>query len=407
MRLVAAVVALSAPALGFSGTVARSCCRASWVHASHTHPSRVVALLGSRAARNYPAPSQASGAAPARATPKLEPSQAKPAAKKKKSAASAWAEMLVEFKRSRHRRAVGGKAGVAAPSAPAVPAEALVVWAEKQRAARAKGKLSKFRQKELVAAGFKWNDEDALHGGVAPSPAPAAAGAQKGKPGRRRASSSAASEAASKGNGTLSASAALWERGFKMLLEYRDGVGDGSCKVPNSYVGPQAASQGVMEDDGVSVVRGGGRGGVKLGRWVERQRASRAAGRLSPEREARLTQAGFCWDPQGEEWEDRRRLLEAFASHHGHANVPQHHFVLTTETRRWGAEVGEAGVEEAVALSRAPAGGSKAADGMPEEEEVEVVVQLGSWVHTQRLAGARGALSDDRRQALDALGFVW
>ena len=60
---------------------------------------------------------------------------------------------------------------------------------------------------------------------------------------------------------------------------------------------------------------------IKLGRWVERQRAAFAAGKLPPAREQRLLAAGFEFSPHAREWDTRVRLLAAFVAQHGHAKV--------------------------------------------------------------------------------------
>ena len=82
---------------------------------------------------------------------------------------------------------------------------------------------------------------------------------------------------------------------------------------------------------------------------------------MSPERRQRLDALGFVWDPLTAQWEEGFSALQSFHQREGHCRVPQDH-------REHG-------------------------------------YLLGSWVSHQRQY--RDTLSPDRRQRLDALGFVW
>jgi hypothetical protein len=108
-------------------------------------------------------------------------------------------------------------------------------------------------------------------------------------------------------------SAALWERGFDALLAWKATHGGGtSCRVPNGYFSvelvlctpcephvirihtvryvdaqfPTAGSNSGGSVDSNS--SGSASRGMKLGRWVERQRAAFVRGRLSTKRAQRL-----------------------------------------------------------------------------------------------------------------------
>ena len=82
---------------------------------------------------------------------------------------------------------------------------------------------------------------------------------------------------------------------------------------------------------------------------------------MPPERRQRLDALGFIWDALTNKWEEGFRYLTVYCQREGHGLVPQDH-------REHG-------------------------------------YLLGSWVSHQRQY--RDTLSPDRRQRLDALGFVW
>jgi hypothetical protein len=100
-------------------------------------------------------------------------------------------------------------------------------------------------------------------------------------------------------------------------------------------------------------------GEFNLGEWVVRQRDPRV--KLSHDRRARLDALGFVWDPVAEQWEEGFKHLEAFKAREDHCRVPTFH------------REGE--------------------------------FRLGSWVSNQRSKCEE--LTEDRRNRLDALGFVW
>jgi uncharacterized protein (DUF2384 family) len=99
--------------------------------------------------------------------------------------------------------------------------------------------------------------------------------------------------------------------------------------------------------------------GLKLGTWVKTQR--RRADKLSPDRKERLNALGFVWDAHTQQWEDGFAALKAFQARVGHCRVPIKY-------------------EE---------------DGF----------KLGSWVDRQRRKADK--LSPDRKDRLNAIGFVW
>ena len=100
-------------------------------------------------------------------------------------------------------------------------------------------------------------------------------------------------------------------------------------------------------------------GDSNLGIWVCRQRTKKDT--LSPERLQRLDEIGFDWDPHATAWEEGFAALLSFKQREDHCRVPISH---------------------------------KEGD-----------FNLGTWVGTQRTK--KDALSPERRQRLDEIGFVW
>lgn len=100
----------------------------------------------------------------------------------------------------------------------------------------------------------------------------------------------------------------------------------------------------------------------ELKRWVLTQRQAKKRGDLEPERERRLTNIGFEWEPFSSRWHKMFDALRRFQSEHGHCRVP--------------------------------AGWTK--------DPV-----LANWVGVQRARKIDGKLSAERQMALDELGFMW
>jgi Helicase associated domain len=99
--------------------------------------------------------------------------------------------------------------------------------------------------------------------------------------------------------------------------------------------------------------------GFRLGRWVDAQRMNE--GTLSALRRQRLDELGFDWDPFETDWEQGFRYLTMYKEREGHCRVPI----------------------------------SNRENGFP----------LGRWVANRR--SNKDALSEERRERLDKLGFVW
>ena len=101
--------------------------------------------------------------------------------------------------------------------------------------------------------------------------------------------------------------------------------------------------------------------GFRLGQWVSRQRQSKDAETLSEARRQQLDELGFVWNALDAAWEEGFSYLKMYKEREGHCRVPAAH--------------------------------------------KENGFRLGQWVNTQRKN--RETMSDNRRQRLDDLGFVW
>ena len=133
----------------------------------------------------------------------------------------------------------------------------------------------------------------------------------------------------------------LWEEGFKELIAYHRE--HGNCSVPRLFVTQS---------------------GNKLGIWVNNQRTKLKKGQLSDEKKRRLDALGFAWDRFEEKWEEGFKELSAYHREHGYSST----------SRSFVTEGG---------------------------------YNLGEWIHSQRNDFKKNKLSEDRKQRLDALGFVW
>ncbi|MBM4127789.1 MAG: hypothetical protein FJ247_10640 [Nitrospira sp.] len=99
--------------------------------------------------------------------------------------------------------------------------------------------------------------------------------------------------------------------------------------------------------------------GYRLGIWVGRQRNAQAT--MSPDRRAQLDTLGFVWDALAADWEEGFSYLQRFHQREGHCRVPKRHR--------------------------------------------EEGYRLGQWVGVQRKS--KETMLPERRQRLDALGFMW
>ena len=127
-----------------------------------------------------------------------------------------------------------------------------------------------------------------------------------------------------------------WERAFILVEEYARQ--HGNTRVPDDYRV----------------------GDIGLGAWVGTQRMRRRKGKLSAEREQRLSSLpGWVWDHSQAQWEDSMAALRHYVEQYGTASVPQR---LTF-------------------------------DGVP----------LGNWVARQRRDYTKGSVTPERQQELEAV----
>ena len=192
-----------------------------------------------------------------------------------------------------------------------------------------------------------------------------------------------------------------WEEGFAALTTFK--TREGHCLVPQLHL----------------------EGTFKLGQWVGVQRQSRDT--MSAEHRQRLDAVGFVWDPLERAWEEGFAALTTFKTREGHCLVPQRHVEGTFKLGTWvnvqranrdtmsaerrqrlGAmgfvwDSRESGWEEGFAALTT----FKAREGncLVPKPHVEGAFKLGAWVSRQRTD--RDTMPTERRQPLDAIGFVW
>ena len=93
--------------------------------------------------------------------------------------------------------------------------------------------------------------------------------------------------------------------------------------------------------------------------WCQTQRNKKDS--MASERRKKLDSIQFVWDPYSKSWEDGFKQLEIFIERTGHGRVP--------------------------------------------DKFVQNGYRLGQWVGVQR--SNKDQMSSDRRERLDAIGFVW
>ena len=194
---------------------------------------------------------------------------------------------------------------------------------------------------------------------------------------------------------------AKWEEGFRYLLKFH--AREGHCRV----------SEGWKE------------GPFNLDVWVMTQRSNK--GTLAPDCLQRLEALGFIWDALADRWEKGFRCLQQFHAREGHCLVSRRHKEGEFNLGNWvshqrvkKAKLSQGCLQRLDALSfiwdaiiaqweegfiylqqfQAREGHCLVVKGYNEGE-----FKLGDWVSRQRTKAAE--LSQDRRERLVALGFVW
>ena len=201
-----------------------------------------------------------------------------------------------------------------------------------------------------------------------------------------------------------------FDRGLTELGAYVEENGD--ARVPQGFVTPTD---------------------FKLGTWCGERRKQRKQGRLPTERVEALDRLGFVWDPLQEVYDRGLAELRTYVETNGTARVPdgyrtQDGFGLANwcGARRRERKQGQLsakrvreldalgfvwdplqgahdrGLEELAAYV-AEAGTAK----VPGGHLTASGFSLGRWCGAQRQELRKGRLSEERREALDALGFVW
>ena len=196
-----------------------------------------------------------------------------------------------------------------------------------------------------------------------------------------------------------------WDEWYGRLKDYKQREGD--CLVPDSYVDPFTQ--------------------LKLGAWVGKQRQAKDT--LSPERHQRLDALGFVWDPFAAQWEEGFDHLARYRKRNRHCLVPQGnidpdtHYTLgiwvstqrtsKTLSSKQRARLDALGFVWDVLAFQWEEGFDHLVRYRERNRhclvprgyiDPDMHYTLGSWVHVQRTSKT---LSPERRERLDALGFVW
>jgi superfamily II DNA or RNA helicase/DNA-binding TFAR19-related protein (PDSD5 family) len=201
-----------------------------------------------------------------------------------------------------------------------------------------------------------------------------------------------------------------WEEGFGELSAYHQEHGD--CEFFQSYVTET---------------------GFKLGVWADTQRQNLKKNKLSDERKERLEALGFVWDSLTEKWEKGFRELSTYHQEHGNSGFPNSYI---TEA---GFKLGLWAMIQRGSYNKGKLSGERKKrlealgfvwDQLTEQWEegfrelstyyeahgncvfsalytTETEFKLGVWADTQRQNLKKNKLSEERKERLEALGFVW
>jgi superfamily II DNA or RNA helicase len=194
-----------------------------------------------------------------------------------------------------------------------------------------------------------------------------------------------------------------WAEGFRYLRMYKER--EGHCRVPAAHK----------------------ENGFRLGQWVFRQRQSKDQETLSEARRQQLDELGFVWDPYETDWAEGFRYLRTYKEREGHCRVPQRHKEDGFRLGQWVSvqrsnadtlsaprrqQLDELGFVWDVLDAAWGEGYSHLKIYRDREghcdvprKHIENGYRLGQWVSVQR--ANKDAVSAERRQRLDELGFVW
>jgi len=201
-----------------------------------------------------------------------------------------------------------------------------------------------------------------------------------------------------------------YQRGLGHLKAYQAEHGD--CRVPQNFK---------TED------------GLRLGTWCSRRRIAYNKSQLSQERIDALEALGFVWDMLEEKYQRALGYLKAYKAEHGHCNVPQNFktedgFKLGSwwNDRRKDYKESQLSQERIDALEalgfvldpleedyQRALGYLKAYKAehghcnVPQSFKTEDGLRLGGWCSARRTDYKESQLSQERIDALEALGFIW
>lgn len=206
---------------------------------------------------------------------------------------------------------------------------------------------------------------------------------------------------------------AKWENGFAHACAYY--TLNGNLAVPTTYI---------CEN------------GYGLGKWLDHQRESYLAGKLSPERTEKLNSLGMVWE-KADPWETRFALAAAYYREHGDLNMPAGYKADGVWLAKWlneqrqiyignrpGKSLSEEQIERLNAIGmvwetrNVPAWEAQFREAkrfyeenghlqIPQDYKTPSGKKPGVWVMTQRRKKRDGKLSPEQVCALDSIGMVW
>lgn len=77
--------------------------------------------------------------------------------------------------------------------------------------------------------------------------------------------------------------------------------------------------------------------GLRIGRWIRRQREAYAKGTLSEERKERLEELGMIWQ-LSDPWMQKFQLVERYYHENGHTKMPADYVIEGVWLARWLSE---------------------------------------------------------------------
>ncbi|MDO4963712.1 MAG: Helicase associated domain protein, partial [bacterium] len=150
-----------------------------------------------------------------------------------------------------------------------------------------------------------------------------------------------------------------WEQNYSLAQRYYNHYHN--LKIPGNFT----------TNDGITETQD--KGALNLGNWISTQRKNKKLEILSEDRIKRLELIGMLWDSLEETWEQNYSLAQRYYNYYHNLKIP---------------------------------GKFMTKDGVTETEE-KGVLNLGSWLSTQKYSKKNGTLSEDRIKKLESIGIVW